>query len=82
MAGTTKIVGANVLQQGDAVTLWVNMATMLPKGMDVKTVANEKAIEASLDFSILEEGTSYLSTAESVIAENDMTIKFETFDHK
>lgn len=82
MAGTTKIVGANVLQQGDAVTLWLDMATMLPKGMDVKTVANEKVIEASLDFSVLEEGTAYPSAAEAVIAENDMTIKYETFDHK
>jgi len=82
MAGTTKVVGSNVLQQGDAVTLWVDMATMLPRGMDVSTVANDQAIEAAMDFGLLDDGTAYLSAAKSVIAENDMTIKYETFDHK
>jgi hypothetical protein len=82
MAGTTKIVGANVMQKGDAVTLWIDVATLLPKAMDVKTVANDKPIEAYLDFSVLEDGTSYLSHAETLIPENDMKIVFETFDHK
>jgi hypothetical protein len=82
MAGTTKIVSSNVLQKGDSVTLYVDMTTMLPKGMDVKTVANEKAIEAYVDFGVFEDGTTYLSTAEAVIPENGMKIKFETFDHK
>lgn len=82
MAGTTKIVSSNVLQKGDSVTLYVDMTTMLPKGMDVKTVANEKAIEAYLDFGVLEDGTSYLSNAETVVPENGMKILMETFDHK
>lgn len=82
MAGTTKIVGANVMQKGDAVTLWIDVATLQPKGMDVKTVANDKPIEASLDFSVLEDGTSYLSHADTQIPGNDMKIVFETFDHK
>ena len=82
MAGTTKIVSSNVLQKGDSVTLYVDMTTMLPKGMDVKTVANEKAIESYLDFGVLEDGTSYLSNAETTIPENGMKIVMETFDHK
>lgn len=82
MAGTTKIVSSNVLQKGDSVTLYVDMTTMLPKGMDVKTVANEKAIEAYLDFGLLKDGTTYLSNAETVIPENGMKIMLETFDHK
>ena len=82
MAGTTKIVGSNVLQKGDSVTLWVDVTNMRPKGMDIKTVANEKAVDAYLDFSVLEDGTSYLSVAESLIPENNMKINFETFDHK
>ena len=82
MAGTTKIVSSNVLQKGDSVTLYVDMTTMLPKGMDVKTVANEKAIEAYLDFGVLEDGTTYLSNAETVIPENGIKIMLETFDHK
>ena len=82
MAGTTKIVTSNVLVKGDSVTLYVDMTTMLPKGMDVKTVANEKAIESYLDFGVLEDGTSYLSNAETLIPENGMKILLETFDHK
>ena len=82
MAGTTKIVGSNVLQKGDSVTLYVDTNTMLPKGMDVKTVANEKAIEAYLDFGVLEDGIAYLSNAETVVPENSMKILMETFDHK
>jgi hypothetical protein len=82
MAGTTKIVSSNVLVKGDSVTLYVDMTTMLPRGMDVKTVANEKAIESYLDFGVLEDGTSYLSNAETLIPENGMKILMETFDHK
>jgi hypothetical protein len=82
MAGTTKIAGANVLQKGDSVTLYLDPTTLTPKGMDVKTVANDQAIEAYLDFALLEDGTSYLSKADSTIPEKGMEIKFETFDHK
>jgi hypothetical protein len=82
LAGTIKIVSSNVLVKGDSVTLYVDMTTMLPRGMDVKTVANEKAIESYLDFSVLEDGTSYLSNAETIVPENGMKILMETFDHK
>ncbi len=77
----TRIDGNDVLQKGDSVMLLVDLAGNTPQTMIITTLADDKVVQAEMDFHPLADGPHYMSIAHVSMPDQELELKIENYDH-
>ena len=63
MQGTAQIQGLNVLQQGDAMTIWIDPASQMMRRVEIKTLYEKKPATLVAEYRSVPNGPTYMARA-------------------
>ena len=63
MQGTAQVQGANVLQQGDSMTIWIDPASQMMRRVEIKTIYEKKPATLVADYQSVPNGPTYMAHA-------------------
>lgn len=75
-----KLVGTNVVQNGDSLTLWVNRATMAFQKVEVSTVYDGVPATMTATYKTSATGLTYLSMAEIDVPQKKVVLQVHNYD--
>ncbi len=72
----------NVVQDKDAMTLWIVPSTMLFKRIEIASAYEQKPVTVQVQYATLPSGPSYMSLAEVNYPEKSLLLRVENFDYE
>ena len=72
--------GNNVVEQGDKLTWWVDLANYSSSKIEVSTVFEGDSITFTATFNTLKEGLNYIAYAQALIPRKELTLQVQYYD--
>lgn len=76
-----RIHGRDVLQPGDSITIWVDMAARRQRRMEINTTFENEIVRIVCDFQDLPEGPTYMSRSVIDYPNDGISVTKENFDY-
>lgn len=77
-----RISGGNVLQPGDAMTIWVDLTTRKQRRVEIRTSLDRKPVRIVSDFQDLPQGPTYMARSVVDYPSDELTLITENFDYE
>ena len=77
-----RIQGRNVLQQGDSMTIWIDMNTHRQCKVEIQTTFDKRSVRIVSEFQDLPDGATYMSRSVIEYPNQKLTVTTENFDYK
>ena len=77
-----RITGRNLLQPGDAMTVWVDAVTRRQRRVEIQTTLDRKPVRIVSDFQDLPNGPTYMARSVVDYPSEEMTLITDNFDHE
>jgi hypothetical protein len=81
MEGTAQIQGANVLVEGDSMTMWVDPASQMMRRVEIKTVYEGKPATLITDYKSVPNGPTYMAQAMLVYPEKNVELTVDNYEY-
>ncbi len=81
MQGTARIQGANVLQQGDSMTMWIDPASQMMRRVEIKTMYEKHPATVAADYKAVSTGPTALATAKLLYPEKNVELTVDRYDY-
>ena len=81
MEGTAQIQGANVLLQGDSMTMWIDPASLMMRGVEIKTLYEGKPATLITDYKSLPNGPTYMAQAMLTYPEKNVELTVDNYEY-
>jgi len=81
-AGTMRIQGGDVLQPGDAMTLWINPASQMMKRIEIETTLEEKPVTVVSEYQSLADGPTYQARSVVSYPAKEVELTVENYDYQ
>ena len=81
-AGTMRIQGGDVLQPGDAMTLWINPASQMMKRIEIETTLEEKPVTVVSEYQSLADGPTYQARSVVSYPAKEVELIVENYDYQ
>ena len=82
MQGTAQIQGANVLEQGDSVTIWIDPASQMMRRVELNTIYEKKPATLVADYRAVPNGPTYMAHAVLTYPDKKVELTVDNSDHK
>jgi hypothetical protein len=76
-----RIQGGDVLQQGDSMTIWVDVVTRRQRRVEIQTTFENKPVRIVSEFQDLPNGPTYMARSVIDYQSQELTITTENFDY-
>lgn len=76
-----RIQGTDVLEPGDSMTIWIDVAARKQRRIEVRTAFEGKPVRIVSEFQDLPEGPTYLARATIEYTEAELVVTTDNFDH-
>ncbi|HEX5692877.1 MAG TPA: hypothetical protein VFX76_22855, partial [Roseiflexaceae bacterium] len=80
--GVVQIQGGNVLQRGDAMTIWLDAKTRKQRRVEITTLYENNAVNAVSDFNDLPDGPNYMARTVVNYPKEGLQLITENFDYE
>jgi enoyl reductase-like protein len=81
MEGTAQIQGANVLVEGDSMTVWVDPASQMMRRVEIKTVYEGKPATLITDYKSVPNGPTYMAQAMLAYPEKNVELTVDNYEY-
>jgi hypothetical protein len=81
MEGTAQIQGANVLLQGDSMTMWIDPASQMMRRVEIKTLYEGKPATLITDYKSLPNGPTYMAQAMLTYPEKNVELTVDNYEY-
>jgi hypothetical protein len=81
MQGTAQIQGANVLEPGDSVTIWIDPATQMMRRVEIRTIYEKKPATLVADYRSIPNGPTYTARTVLTYPEKNVELTVDNYDH-
>jgi hypothetical protein len=81
MEGTAQIQGANVLVEGDSMTMWVDPASQMMRRVEIKTVYEGKPATLITDYKSVPNGPTYMAQAMLAYPEKNVELTVDNYEY-
>ena len=81
-AGTMRIQGGDVLQPGDAMTLWIDPASQMMKRIEIETTLEEKPVTVVSEYQSLADGPTYQARSVVSYPAKEVELTVENYDYQ
>jgi hypothetical protein len=81
MEGTAQIHGANVLVEGDSMTMWVDPASQMMRRVEIKTVYEGKPATLITDYKSVPNGPTYMAQAMLTYPEKNVELTVDNYEY-
>jgi hypothetical protein len=80
--GTVRIQGGDVLQAGDAMTIWIDPATQMMRRVEIKTALEENPVTVVSDYQNLTDGPTYQARSVVDYPAKEIELTVENYDYQ
>jgi len=80
--GTVQLWSENVLQRGDAMTIWLDAKTRKQRRVEINTFLERNPVRASIEFNDLPAGPAYMARTVVDYPKESLQLITENFDYK
>lgn len=81
MEGTAQIQGANVLVEGDSMTMWVDPASQMMRRVEIKTVYEGKPATLITEYKSVPNGPTYMAQAMLTYPEKNVELTVDNYEY-
>jgi hypothetical protein len=81
MEGTAQIQGANVLVEGDSMTMWIDPASQMMRRVEIKTVYEGKPATLITDYKSVPNGPTYMAQAMLTYPEKNVELTVDNYEY-
>ena len=81
MEGTAQIQGANVLLQGDSMTMWIDPASQMMRRVEIKTLYEGKPATLITDYKSVPNGPTYMAQAMLTYPEKNVELTVDNYEY-
>jgi hypothetical protein len=81
MEGTAQIQGANVLVEGDSMTMWIDPASQMMRRVEIKTVYEGKPATLISDYKSVPNGPTYMAQAMLTYPEKNVELTVDNYEY-
>lgn len=82
LQGSLRIQGANVLQTGDSMSIWIDRETLMMRRVEIETALEEKPVKVVSEFRPLTAGPTYQARSIVNYPEKEIELTVENYDHQ
>jgi hypothetical protein len=82
MQGTAQISGANVLQQGDSMTIWIDPASQMMRRVEINTIYEKKPATLTADYRTVANGPTYMARAVLVYPDKQVELTVDAYEYE
>jgi hypothetical protein len=81
LQGTAQIHGANVLEPGDSVTIWIDPPTQMMRRVEIDTIYDKKPAKLLADYKRVPNGPTYMARAVLTYPEKHVELTVDNFEY-
>jgi hypothetical protein len=81
MQGTAQIQGANVLVEGDSMTMWIDPASQMMRRVEIKTLYEGKPTTLITDYKSVQNGPTYMAQAMLTYPEKNVELTVDNYEY-
>jgi hypothetical protein len=81
MDGTAQIKGANVLLQGDSMTMWIDPTSQMMRRVEIKTLYEGKPATLITDYRSVPNGPTYMAQAMLTYPEKNVELTVDNYEY-
>ncbi len=81
MEGAAQIKGANVLLQGDSMTMWIDPASQMMRRVEIKTLYEGKPATLITDYKSIPNGPTYMAQAMLTYPEKNVELTVDNYEY-
>jgi hypothetical protein len=81
MEGTAQIQGANVLVEGDSMTMWIDPASQMMRRVEIKTLYEGKPATLITDYKSVQNGPTYMAQAMLTYPEKNIELTVDNYEY-
>ncbi len=82
LAGTARIRGADVLQQGDTLSIWIDPAFNMMRRVEIATSLDGKPVRVASDYRTVPEGPTYQARSVVTYPDKKIEVTVDNYDHQ
>src|SRR5215213_5140128 len=81
MEGTAQVQGANVLVEGDSMTMWIDPASQMMRRVEIKTLYEGKPTTLITDYKSVQNGPTYMAQAMLTYPEKNVELTVDNYEY-
>jgi len=82
LAGTLRIQGADVLQPGDSMAIWIDRETQMMRRVEIETALDKKPVKVQSEFQSVTGGPTYQARSVVNYPEKEIELIVENYDYQ
>jgi len=80
--GTVSVHGKNLLQTGDALTIWIDPSTLMMRHIEISTLLDKKPVSVIADYASVQAGPTYMARAAVAYPEKWVNLTIDNYEYE